>query len=63
MKVTPMNFSTIEQLVRILAYAIGSYFLGTGVADGEVFQAALGGGVSLIAFVWWLAFERNRPKA
>ena len=58
-----MNFSTIEQLIRILAYALGSYFLGAGVADGELYQAAIGGGVSVIAFIWWLVFERNRAKA
>lgn len=57
-----MQFSTIEQLIRIVAYAAGSYVLGTAVADGEMFQAAIGGLVSVSAFVWWLIFERMRPK-
>lgn len=52
-----MTFSTIEQLIRIGAYALGGYFLGSGVADGQMFQAAISGGVAVIAFVWWLVFN------
>jgi hypothetical protein len=58
-----MTFDTISQLIRIAAYAVGSYFLGTGVADGELFQAAIAGGVSVVAFVWWMIAERNKAKA
>lgn len=59
----PMKWSTIEQLIRILAYSGGSYFLGDAVANGDAYKAAIGGLISLGAFVWWLVFERNRPKA
>lgn len=55
-----MNWSTIEQLIRILAYTGGSYFLGDAVANGDMFKAAITGAVAVAAFVWWLVFERNR---
>lgn len=55
-----MNWATIQQLIRIVGYAVGSYFLGTGVADGDLFQQALGGLTSLGAFAWWFAVERKK---
>lgn len=57
-----MQWSTIEQLIRIVGYAAGAYFLGDGVANGEMFQAALGGLVAVGSFAWWLIFEQTRPK-
>lgn len=57
-----MQWSTIEQLIRIIGYAAGAYFLGDGVANGEMFQAALGGLVAVGSFAWWLIFEQTRPK-
>jgi hypothetical protein len=56
----PMKFSTIEQLIRIAAYTGGGMLFGQQIADGQMFQAAIGGAVALGAFVWWLVFERNR---
>ena len=56
-----MNVDTIKQLVRIIGYAAGSYFFSAGVADGELFQQALGGGVAVVAFIWWVITERNKP--
>lgn len=55
-----MNAGTIQQLVRIVLYTGGSVVLGQGIADGEMFQAALGGLAPVIAFLWWLLWERNR---
>lgn len=55
-----MSFETISQLVRIVAYAVGGFFLGQGIADGQLFQAALSGLVSIAAFVWWLAVENRK---
>jgi hypothetical protein len=59
----PMKWSTVEQLIRIVLYTAGSALLGQQVADGQMFQAALAGLLPVAAFVWWLVFERNRPKA
>jgi hypothetical protein len=59
----PMQWSTVEQLIRIAAYVGGSARLGQQVADGQLFQAALSGLVPVAAFLWWLLFEKNRPKA
>lgn len=55
-----MKWSTIEQLIRIGSYTVGSYFLGDAVANGQTFQAAIGGAIAIGAFLWWLVFERNR---
>lgn len=53
---------TIQQLIRIVGYAAGGYFFGAGVADGELFQAALGGLGSVAAFVWWFFANRKTAK-
>lgn len=55
-----MNLETIQQLVRIVLYAAGGTLLGTGIADGEMFQQVLGASGAVVAFIWWLVFERNR---
>lgn len=57
-----MSWDTIQQVIRIIGYAVGSYFLGTAVADGEMFQAALGGLTSVGAFAWWLVAQRGKAK-
>lgn len=54
-----MNWDSIEQLIRILMYAIGSYVLGDGVASGEMFQSMIGGAVNVAAFVWWIVWEKG----
>lgn len=58
-----MNLDTIQQLIRILAYAVGGYFLGDGVVEGEQFQAAIGGVLSISTFIWWFFWQRNRDDA
>lgn len=55
-----MNTDTITQLIRIIAYAGGSYFLGDAVANGEMFTAAVAGLVSVVAFIWWMIKEKNK---
>ncbi len=57
-----MSWDTIQQVIRIIGYAVGSYFLGTAVADGEMFQAALGGLTSVGAFALWLVAQRGKAK-
>jgi hypothetical protein len=55
-----MTWDSIQQIIRILAYAIGGYALGEGVTQGETFQAAVGGLISVGAFVWWAIRERTK---
>ena len=55
-----MKWETAQQLIRIGGYALGSAFLGEAVADGEQFQAAIGGVVAVSSFVWWIVSERNK---
>ncbi len=57
-----MTWDTSQQLIRILGYSIGSYFLGKGVMDGEMGQQLMGGLMSLSAFGWWLVVEKNKSK-
>jgi len=58
-----MNWDSIQQVVRIFMYSGGSYFFGDNFANGELYQAAIGGAVAVGAFVWWFFWERDRPKA
>ncbi len=55
-----MNLGTLQQLVRIALYSVGGVAFGSGVADGELFQQLLGASGVVVAFLWWLVFERNR---
>lgn len=57
-----MNWGSIQQVIRIVAYAAGGYIFGDAVAQGAEFQAAVGGVVSIGAFVWWIYFERDRTS-
>lgn len=57
-----MSWSTIQQLIRIVAYTAGAYFFGDAVANGETFQAALGGLLNVGAFAWWALVERAKAK-
>lgn len=58
-----MNWDSLQQVLRILLYAIGGYFLGDAVTEGEAFRAAVGGVLAVGSFLWWLVWERNRPGA
>lgn len=55
-----MNWDSIQQVIRIVAYAVGGYVLGDAVAQSAQFQAAVGGLISIGAFGWWVLFERKR---
>jgi hypothetical protein len=58
-----MSWSTISQLIRIVAYSAGALVLGQGVADGELFQQAIGGLINIGAFAGWAVTEYNKPAA
>lgn len=58
-----MNLGTIQQLVRIVLYSAGGIFFGSGVADGDLFQQVLGASGAIVAFFWWLFFEKNRLES
>ena len=57
-----MNWDTIQQLIRIIMYAGGSFFLGDAIANGELYTAMVSGVVSVGAFLWWFLWERNRVE-
>ena len=60
---TRMTWDTLQQFVRIGLYAGGSFLFGQEVADGDMYQAAIGGALALGAFAWWMVWERGRPAA
>jgi hypothetical protein len=57
-----MQWTTVEQLIRIVMYSAGGLVLGDGVASGDQFQGAIGGVVSLVAFGWWWFRERTKSS-
>lgn len=57
-----MSWDTLQQLIRIGLYAGGSAWLGAGVADGALFQGAIGGVLAIGAFVWWMVVEGGKAK-
>ena len=56
-----MTWDSIQQIIRIIAYAVGGYFLGDAVTNGEMFQAAVSGVIAVGAFIWWLVYQRAKP--
>ena len=55
-----MSWDTLQQLIRIVGYAGGAAVFGDAVADGEMFQQALGGAVSVAAFIWWMFHQASK---
>ena len=56
-----MSWDSIQQIIRIIAYAVGGYFLGDAVTNGEMFQAAVSGLIAVGAFLWWMFYQRAKP--
>lgn len=54
-----MDWNVIQQLIRITLYNAGALFLGKSVADGDLYQAAIGGVISILAFGWWIYQQRK----
>lgn len=55
-----LSWDQIQQVVRIVLYSGGGYLFGESVADGQLFQSAVGGLMSVGAFAWWLIWDRQR---
>lgn len=47
----------IQQVIRIILFAVGGYFLGSEVTEGELFNQFVGGVLAAGAFIWWLVWE------
>lgn len=54
-----MTWASIQQFLRIALYTGGGMIFGEAFMDGELVQGAIGGLLSIGAFVWWLVWERN----
>lgn len=55
-----MTWDSIQQVLRIVLYALGGYFFGDAITQGAMFQAAVGGFLSVGAFVWWAVWNGKR---
>lgn len=57
-----MTWNSIQQLLRIALYTGGGIVFGESFMDGELAQSAIGGLLSIGAFVWWLVWERGTQR-
>lgn len=58
-----MNWDSIQQLIRIVLYAVIGYFFGDAAVNGELGQAAITGAIGVANFLWTYVWNRNRPDA
>lgn len=58
-----MNLDQLQQLVRIVLFAIAGYFLGEGAVETEIVQGAIGGAIAIVTFVWWRVWDKGRPNS
>lgn len=54
-----MDWNTIQQLIRMLANLGGGVVFGDAIVKGDLFQAAIGGLLAILAFAWWFFWNRN----
>jgi Na+-driven multidrug efflux pump len=56
-----IEFSTVQQIIRITAFTLGGVLLGGGITEDPMYERAVGGLISLAALGWWLlGFEKPR---
>lgn len=58
-----MSWDSVQQVVRIILYALGGYFFGEGVTDSSWFQQAVGGVLAVGSFAWWMIWDRSRETS
>ena len=54
-----MQWSQVQQVLRIIIFSAAGWLFGQGVTEGELFQQAVGGLLSVGAFAWWLVWEHK----
>ena len=57
-----MSGEQIGGIVRAIASAVGGYFVGKGVIDGET-VATIGGALATIATAVWSVWAKKKPAA
>lgn len=57
-----MKWDDVQQVLRIVIYAVAGYFFGDGVVNGELFQSAVAGLMSVGNFAWWFIWNRGRDN-
>lgn len=56
-----MTWDTIQQVLRIVLYAVGGWAFGDTVTSGVDFQNAASGVISIGAFAWWWYWNQKTP--
>jgi len=57
-----MSWDNIQQLIRIILYAVIGFFFGDAVANGEVGQGLIAGVIGVANFLWTYLWNKNRPE-
>lgn len=55
-----MSWDQLQQVIRILLYALGGWALGDAVTSGADFQNAVSGVLAVGSFAWWFFWDRKR---
>lgn len=55
-----MDWDKIQQVLRIILYTVGGWVFNDAVTQSDLYQAAVGGVLSIGAFIWWYVWERKR---
>lgn len=57
-----MDWSTIQQLIRVLAQFAGGVLVSNGVLTEDLATSGVGAVVSLSAIIWWVFWENKRKS-
>jgi hypothetical protein len=55
------DWQVIQQIIRIGLQAIGGFTVGDAIANGDKYQAMIGGVINIAAFFWWL-YQQKKLK-
>lgn len=57
-----MTWDSIQQVVRILLYALAGGLVTKGFLTEEMLNTAIGGVLAIGSAVWWFVWERKRES-
>ncbi len=55
-----MSWDQLQQVLRIILYAIGGWAFSDAVVQGADFQNAVSGLLAVGAFIWWWVWDSKR---
>lgn len=57
-----LSWKTLQQVIRIIGFALAGVAFGMGWIDQQTFLQLVGGGGFVALFAWWAAFNRTITK-